>query len=266
MTATGRKEANWPTLFLQLFAFTQTAYKQSIGLATKAQRASRLEPCTEALDHRLLRYLQTLLVVPRVVGPQFSFTLKARGVHPLPPFPQISGQLQVRCLWQEAQVLAAAHVRPPCSGTRVTLPTTWHGRLLQRFQAYFGRWGKAAVAACFGRWGKAAAAAAFVPRWKHDLQQLQQQLQAALDNAEKFGAFKSALPIPTGLPRFYIRHAPLWQQVVHSIEQQQLQHGAAAVAAAEAGGVPASSTGGLRGVLITGQRGMGKSTLALDVA
>lgn len=110
---------------------------------------------------------------------------------------------------------------------------------------------------CWGwciKWCGAVKDAALAPRYKRQLQQLSARLEAAVAAAEKHGAFTYAQPLQQGLPELYIRHPGLFLDVTMKLRQQ-------ADDAARTPGMP-----GVRGVLITGSRGTGKSTLAKDVA
>jgi len=93
----------------------------------------------------------------------------------------------------------------------------------------------------------AAKDAAFPPKQRHQLEGLKGRLKDAFNTAEKHGAFTYAQQLPWGLPRLYIRHPGLWQEVTDKLHK-------------------VAADPSLQGVLITGARGMGKSTLARDVA
>jgi predicted AAA+ superfamily ATPase len=95
------------------------------------------------------------------------------------------------------------------------------------------------------------------PRYLHQLPQLRARQQEAVEAAENNGAFTYAQQLQRGLPRLYIRHEGLFQEVTGKLRQE-------AAAAASVPGMAAEP--GVRGVLITGSRGTGKSTLARDVA
>lgn len=106
------------------------------------------------------------------------------------------------------------------------------------------------------KWCAASRNAALPPRCQQQLQQLSTRLDKAVEAAEKNGAFTYVQQLRRGLPLLYIPHEELCQEVTDKLRRE-----AAAVCAP---GMPAAS--GVRGVLITGSRGMGKSTLARDVA
>lgn len=93
----------------------------------------------------------------------------------------------------------------------------------------------------------AAKDAAFPPKQRHQLEGLQKRLENAFKLAEQHGAFTYAQQLPWGLLRLYIRHPGLWQEVRDKLHK-------------------VAADPSLQGVLITGARGMGKSTLARDVA
>ena len=107
-----------------------------------------------------------------------------------------------------------------------------------------------------GKWCAASRDAALPPRYQQQLPQLRAKLQDAMEAAEKNGAFTYVQQLQRGLPRLYIRHEELYQEVSHKLHQE-----AAAACAPSMASEP-----GVRGVLITGSRGTGKSTLARDVA
>ena len=75
-------------------------------------------------------------------------------------------------------------------------------------------------------------------------------MSTALEMANKLDAFLSAIPIATGRVRLYVQQTDLYNGVVTSLESQSAL----------------KSANGLRGVLIHGNHGMGKSTLAKDIA
>lgn len=91
--------------------------------------------------------------------------------------------------------------------------------------------------------------AAFKPTYKEELAGLQVSLETAYNNAKEHGAFTYAMQMSRGPPDLYIRHEALFKEATQKLVKSAKD-----------------STKQQRGLLIRGSWGMGKTTLARDVA
>lgn len=108
------------------------------------------------------------------------------------------------------------------------------------------------VGTCFkagAGWGRAAYDAALPPTHQKALKDMHSRMEDAYKTAKEHGAFTCAKQMSMGPPDLYIRHEELFNDAVTKLL-----------------GSAADTTKQQRGLLITGSWGMGKTTLARDVA